>query len=322
MEEASAELNVMAKAIDRLHPGRTTTITVTNGAVIAGPGNARVVTIIALVLGSTVLVLLMVCTNVTTLLLARAASRRHEMAVRLSLGATRSRLLRQLLTESLVLALGAGALALGLAYYLARPVVQMTAGNVPITAVFALDWRVLCYTWGIAVVAGCTAGLTPAFESLRLRLTGGPHMQRGGAQTTTFACADLDRRELAISLALLVCMGLVMRSQDQIFRPDLGYSPNAVLVTPIDLAGSRYSPYAARGFYDQLLPRLQSMPDVRSMALASLPPFRGQQRIGAHTGRDPPRTASLCTMRTVSPIISGSWDSGSCGGACFPLQSP
>ena len=151
-------------------------------------------TLLVLVLGTMLLVLLMVCTNVTTLLLARAAARRHEMAVRLSLGATRSRLLRQLLTESLVLALGAGVLSLGLAYCLPRPITQMLAGITSVTASFALDWRVLGYTWALVLVAGCAAGLTPAFESLRTRHVGGANpLSRSGLQTTTIPARQLDR---------------------------------------------------------------------------------------------------------------------------------
>ena len=229
MVQANAELNVIAAGLDRLHPGRTTTILVTNGALFAEPRNARgAKPLIVLVLGTMFLLLLMVCSNVTTLLLARAAARRHEMAVRVSLGATRSRLLRQLLTESLVLALGAGTLSLVLAYYLPRPIAQMTAGNIRVTASFPLDWRVLGYTWGLAVVAGCTAGLTPAFESLRIRLAGGGNqLSRGGGQSMTFLRGTLIAEQLAISLALLVGMGLMLRSRDHILKPDLGYEPNA-----------------------------------------------------------------------------------------------
>ena len=280
MEQANAELNVIAAGLDRLHPGRTTTILVTNGALFAEPRNARGARpLIVLVSGTMLLLLLMVCTNVTTLLLARAAARRDEMAVRLSLGATRSRLLRQLLTESLVLAFGAGVLSLGLAYYLPRPIAQMLAGNTTsVTASFALDWRVLGYTWALAVVAGCAAGLTPAFESLRTRLAGGANLSsRGGAQTTTFLRGSLIAEQLAISLALLVAMGLVLRSRDHILNPALGYDPNAILVANIDLTSLGYSHYGALAFYDRLLPRLQRLPGVRTVGVSSLPPFQGQR---------------------------------------------
>ena len=289
VEQANAELNVIAAALDRLHPGRTTTILVTNGALFAEPRNARgAKPLIVLVSGTMLLLLLMVCTNVTTLLLARAAARRDEMAVRLSLGATRSRLLRQLLTESLVLAFGAGVLSLGLAYYLPRPIAQMLAGNTTsVTASFALDWRVLGYTWALAVVAGCAAGLTPAFESLRTRLAGGANLSsRGGAQTTTFLRGSLIAEQLAISLALLVAMGLVLRSRDHILNPALGYDPNAILVANIDLTSLGYSHYGALAFYDRLLPRLQRLPGVRTVGVSSLPPFQGQRLSSAHDRRE------------------------------------
>jgi putative ABC transport system permease protein len=279
VEQANAELNVIAASLDQLHPGRTTKILVTNGALIAEPRNARGMRpLIVLVLGAMLFLLLMVCTNVTTLLLARAAARRHEMAVRVSLGATRSRLLRQLLTESMVLAICAGTLSLGLAYYLPRPIANLTADDIQITASFALDWRVLGYTWGLAVVAGCMAGLTPAFESLRTRLAGGANpLVHGGGQSTTFLRGALIAEQLAISLALLVGMGLVLRSRDHMLKPDVGYDPYAILVTNIDLGSLGYSHYGALAFYDRLLPRLQSLPGVRTVALSSLPPFQGQR---------------------------------------------
>jgi len=280
LDQANAELNVIAASLDRLHPGRTTKILVTNGALFAEPRNARgAEPLIVLVLGAMLLLLLMVCSNVTTLLLARAAARQHEMAVRVSLGATRSRLLRQLLTESLVLALGAGALSLVLAYYLPRPIARMLADSNLVTASFPLDWRVLGYTWVLALVAGCTAGLTPAFESLRIRLAGGGNpLSRRGGQTTTFLRGTLIAEQLAISLGLLVGMGLVLRSSDRILKSDLGYDPSAVLVTNIDLARPEYSQYAARALYDRLVPRLESLPSVRAVAVSTLPPFQGMRR--------------------------------------------
>jgi predicted permease len=302
-EQANAELNVIAAALDREHPGRSTKILVTDGALYAEPRNAQGMNpLIVLVLGTMLLLLLMVCSNVTTLLLARAAARRHEMALRASLGATRSRLLRQLLTESLALSIGAGVLSLGLAYYLPRPIAQMLAGNNnSVTASFALDWRVLGYTWGLAMVAGCAAGLTPAFESLRTRLAGGANpLARGGGQTTTFLRGTLIAEQLAISLALLVAMGLVLRSGDHILKPEVGYDPNATLVANIDLASLGYSHYSALAFYDRLLPRLQSLPGVGTVAVTSLPPFQGQRLTEIMT--DVNGRSSISTqMRAASP---------------------
>ena len=292
VDEANAELNVMAKALDRLHPGRTTTILVTNGALIAIPNGGGTTPVMPLVLGGLLLVLAMVCTNVTTLLLARAAARRHEMAVRLSLGASRARVLRQLLTESLVLTLSAGTVSLGLAYYLPRPIAQMLT-EFPIGASFAVDWRVLAYTGGLALVAACAVGVSPAFESLRIPLTGRLlSVARGGTHTTTFVRGMLIAEQLAISLALLVGMGLVLRSQDQLLKPDLPYDPDAVLVANIDLKSLGYSHYNALAFYDRLVPRLQGLPGIRSVAVSSLPPFLGMQRIVLKTDVNGPDSLS------------------------------
>jgi predicted permease len=186
--------------------------------------------------------------------------------------------LRQLLTESLVLALTASTLSLVLAYYLPRPIAQMLT-EFPIGASFAVDWRVLAYTAGLALTAACAVGLSPAFESLRIPLSGRLFSVAGGrAHTTPFLRGMLIADQLAISLALLVGLGLVLRSQDQLLKPRLPYDPAAVLVANIDLRSLEYSHYNALAFYDRLVPRLQSLPGIRTVAVSSLPPFQGQQR--------------------------------------------
>jgi predicted permease len=279
-EEANAEVNVIANALDRLHPGRTTKILVTNGALSAIPGSGRgSPPIMELVLSGMLLVLMMVCTNVTTLLLARVEARRHEMQVRLSLGASRARLLRQLLTESLVLALSAGTLSLIVAYRLPRPIAQLLT-EYPIGASFVVDWRVLTYTAGLSLTAACAIGLSPAFASLRLPVASRLFAKAAdGAHTTTFLRGMLIAEQLAISLALLVGMGLILRSQNQLLKPDLPYDPTTVLVANIDLRSLEYSHYNALAFYDRLVPRLQKLPGIRLVAVSSLPLFQGQQRI-------------------------------------------
>jgi hypothetical protein len=250
------------------------------------------------------LVLLMMCTNVTTLLLARAAARRDEMALRLSLGASRARVLRQLLTESLVLALSAGTLSLVLAYYLPRRIAQMLT-EYPIGASFVVDWRVLSYTVGLSLTAACAIGLSPAFESLRIppagRLVFSGH---GGAHSTTFWRGMLIGEQLAISMALLVGMGFVLRSQDRLLKPDLPYQPHAVLVANVDLRSLEYSHYNTLAFYGRLVPRLQSVSGIRSVAVSSLPPFQGQQRIVLKT--DVNGTGSMSVnVRAVSSNYFG-----------------
>lgn len=170
ISEAGAELAVIARSLDRLHPGRATGLLVTDGAIIHEPDTARTMPLLfALCLCTTVLILLLVCANVTTLLLARAVARRQEMAVRLSLGSSRARLLRQLLTESIALAGCAALGSIALAYYVPQYVAERLA-LFPLLNGFTPDWRVFAFTLGLALLAGCVAGVSPAMETLRFDL--------------------------------------------------------------------------------------------------------------------------------------------------------
>jgi predicted permease len=284
VRDVQHELDGIAASLNQSHPG-TISFLVTNGALISEPGTARrMPLLIALCLGSAALILLMICATVATLMLARAVGRRHEMAVRLSLGASRSRLLRQLLTESVVLSLAAGAISLGLACYLPGRIAQMLT-EWPIAVSLGPDWRVLGYTFGLALVAGCAAGLSPAVESMRLQLTDAlkPQGQGDGRPASTTLRGMLIADQLAISLALLVAMGLVARAQNRLATLDPGYDPNATVALRLDLARFGYTPGAARQFRDRLLPRVSAMPGVTRVALSSPAPFRGQPRVVIRT---------------------------------------
>jgi hypothetical protein len=163
---ASAELNVLARQQDRLEPGRTSTIRLTNGSLIEMPGvRTQAFWIVPLVMGALSLVLLIACANVTMLLLSRAAARRHEIAVRITLGATRGRLLRMLLTEGVLLALAAGPLSALIAYEV--PVVFKS--RIPLMPYypFHFDAATFAYMAVITFLAGGLAVVAPALESLK-----------------------------------------------------------------------------------------------------------------------------------------------------------
>jgi putative ABC transport system permease protein len=301
IRDVQRELDGLAQSLTKLHAAGTMHFLVTNGALISEPGTARRIPIlIAICMGSAALILLMICGTVTTLLLARAAGRRHEMAVRLSLGASRGRLLRQLLTESLVLALTAGVVSLALAYYLPDRIARMLT-SWPMAVSLGPDWRVLGYTLGVSLLAGCVAGLSPALESLRFQLidTLKPQGQGDGRPSNTFLRGLLIADQLAISLALLVAMGLVMRAQGRLSSFEPGYDPNATMALSLDLARFNYTPVAARQFGDRLLPRVAAMPGVKAVSVSHPLPFRGQPCLVIRS--DGPVGNLSAAFRIVSP---------------------
>lgn len=300
--EAQAELDVIESSVDRLHPGQATGMLVTDGAIIHEPNTARTMPLlVVLCLGTGVLILLMVCANVTTLLLARAVSRRHEMAVRLSLGASRSRLRRQLLTETITLAACAGLGSIALTYYAPRYVAQLLS-DFPLLNGFRPDWRVFAFTFILASVAACLAGVSPALETLRFDLVTAlkPAGHGGRAPVSSRLRSTLIANQLSISLTLLVVMGVVFRAQGRLINVTLDYDPNRTIVTDVDLSHSGYTGPSARAFYDRLIPSLQEMPRVHAVALASPPPFRGIPRTSFSLEKVVPRTL-VASVRCVTP---------------------
>ncbi len=300
--EAQVEIDVLTRNLDRRHPGQHTRIRVTDGAIIHEPETARSMPmLVALCLGTTAVILLLVCANVTTLLLARAVARRREMALRLSLGATRGQLVRQLMTETAMLGGGAGIVSILAAWYLPNRVAQMLT-PFPLQETFGPDGRVVALTLGLALLAGGVAGLSPAIETLRVDVadplrSGGPG---GAGRASPRLSGLLITNQLSISLALLIVMAMIGRAQHRMLDARLDYDPATVIVTSIDLGRSGYTGLSARTFYDRLVPALEALPGVRAVAFSSPPPFRGVNHRAVSTAEAAAETR-LVSCRAVSP---------------------
>jgi predicted permease len=224
------------------------------------------------------LVLLIACANVANLLLARAAARRKEIGIRLALGASRARLIRQLLTESLLLSLIGGGLGLLLAYW----ITDLMQGFIPVLQYnvvedfFALDSRALMFTFVISVATGIVFGLAPAWNSSNPDvvpiLKGGSEVVKGRTRRVTLR-SSLVVAQVALSLVVLVCAGLFIKSFRKAQQMDPGFgTKNAVLMTlNPPLVG--YDNDRTRNFYQQITERARSIPGVEAVALTRLMPL-------------------------------------------------
>jgi putative ABC transport system permease protein len=230
--------------------------------------------------GAVVLVLLIAVANVSNLMLARGTVREREMSLRLSLGAGRGRLIRQLFTESVLLAAIGGAAGLALAWSGIKLVRVWNPGNIPLDAV-RLDWTTLGFMAAVSLIAGILFGIVPALESARADLNstikesgrpGGGGLSRGRTRQTLVVS------EVAISLMLLVGAGLLFRSFVNLQQVSGGFSapPRQVLTMAISPGDRKYNEDAvALAFYDEVLRRARSVPGVEIAAVSdSLPPDR------------------------------------------------
>jgi predicted permease len=206
------------------------------------------------------IVLLIVCANVANLLLSRATGRAREIAVRLSMGATRGRLIRQLLTESLLLAGLGGALGVVVGYW-ARMLL-------PFGDKAPLDWRVFGFVAGVSMLTGIVFGLAPALRATRIDLSGA--MKEGGRSvvgTRSRLAKGLVVVQVALSLVLVVGAGLFLRTLDNLKRVDVGFDSTNLLMFSIDAGVARYDGERAAQFFRQAVERLSAVPGVRSAAV-------------------------------------------------------
>jgi putative ABC transport system permease protein len=219
------------------------------------------------------LVLLIACLNVANLLLARGASRQRELAIRSALGAERSRLVRQLLVEAMLLALIASAAGLAIAYGLVQLLTWAAPDGLPRVEEISMDARVLLFTLGSAVLTGLLFGLLPAVQVSRLNLTDTLKLGTqgaGGSASRQRLRSILVVGEVAISVALLIGAGLLVRSLWRLQQVNPGFRQESVVTARIHLPSSRYrGNKAAWGFYERLLERARALPGVQAAATSS-----------------------------------------------------
>ncbi len=211
-------------------------------------------------------VLLLACANVASLLLAKAAAREREIAVRRALGASRGRIVRQLLTESILLASMSGALGVVIGVWITDLLIRLSPGNVPRLGEAQLDWRVLAFTLVLSFATGIVFGIAPAWQASKYRRA----RQRGPLWKGLVVC------EVALTLTLLSGAGLLLRSFVNLRGSPVGFNPDRVLTAGITIPQSRYPKEAQiKAFYGELIRRVQALGGVQSAALATALPFAG-----------------------------------------------
>jgi predicted permease len=224
------------------------------------------------------LVLLIACANVANLLLARASTRRREIAVRLALGASRGRLIRQLLTESFLLALLGGVAGLLATQWTVRLLPQFFPANDANGLDLSVDWRVLVFTLGVSLLTGLLFGLAPALQATRLNLLPALKSEVSvyGQRRRRIALRDvLVIAQLAMSLVLLVSAGLFVRSLRQALTFDPGFATDKLLTASMETRSARLNEQQGQEFYQQALERAGSLPGVQSATLSMIVPLTG-----------------------------------------------
>lgn len=280
-DEAAAELKVLASQQDRLHPGRYSTLTVTNGSAIQDPQDGSNVRLgFSVLVAALLMFVLIVCVNVSALLLSRSAARRHEIGVRIALGAGRMRLIRMLLTETFLLASIAGLASLYLAYHapglLDYWLINRSWESAGREYSLAPDWHVFGYLTLITILAGTMAGLTPALQSLKVNLAEmlrGRQSVVGGTRGARFY-GLLIGVQIALSFFLLYGAVLFVRTAQKAASFEPGFETRQVLSTDLFVQGSAPGQRNWSAFHRTLADRLSALPGVQSVAYSDVGPFR------------------------------------------------
>ncbi|MGA9769124.1 MAG: ABC transporter permease [Blastocatellia bacterium] len=257
-------------------------------------------------LAATGFVLLIACVNVANLLLARANGRQKEIAVRCALGAGRWRLMRQLLTESLMLAGLGGAAALLLAMWGVDILSSVMPDNLSQAKSVFIDARVFAFTLAVSLVTGIVFGIVPALQATKPNMN--EALKEGGRDSSgsrRWVRNLLVVTEVALALVLLIGAGLMIKSFQRLNNVDMGFQPANLLAMQVQLSSSRYGEQNKRtAFFDQLLEQIEALPGVESAAVINGLPvsFQGGGSTFKIEGRaEAQSTTPMCTYRIISP---------------------
>jgi putative ABC transport system permease protein len=302
--QARANMNTVARNLELQYPAQNQGITVRVEPLLNQVvGDIRLA--LWIFLAAISLVLLVACANVTSLLLARSTIRQREMAVRTSLGASRSRLVRQLVTESLLLAGAGGAFGILLAYCGIFLLTVLSPDNLPRIRDVAIDGRVLAYTSVVSVLTGIVFGLAP---SLSVAHAGLGQPLKGQRSTPSAKHSRLRSAlvisEVALSLALLIGAGLMLKSFVQVERVDPGFRAEKVLTVWTILSAAKYAPQQQAAFYQQAWQRIQALPGVKLVGAIDNLPLSGIHGGGPFTIEGQPTTSDVDAPVAYRSVVS------------------
>jgi putative ABC transport system permease protein len=277
LKQAQAEMSTIAARIEQEHPDtneRTDAVLITLHKNLVGDIGST----LFVLLGAVAFVVLIACANVANLLLARAATRYKEISTRMAIGASRRRIIRQLLTESVLLGVIGGSIGLPLAYWGTKALVALSPENVPRSQEVQIDLRVLGFTLLLSLLTGVLFGLAPALQASKLDLN--DSLKEGG-RTSGVGFRGRFRHllvisEVAIALVLLIGAGLMIKSFLRLQNVDPGFRPQKILTMDITLPASKYNDKAKRiGFYQQVLQRLEILNGLESVGAVTALPLTG-----------------------------------------------
>lgn len=275
--QAEALLNQVALQLGKQYPDADEglTVKIVPTGFILPELRGAVVSFTWVLMASVALVLLVTCANLAGLLLARATDRRREIAIRLAIGANRFRLIRQLLTESILLSAIGGVAGLFLAIWIINSLLAFKpAMDFPLAVDIGMDWRVLLFSFGISLTTGTVFGLAPALQTTRPSLLGSlkDNAAQGGASRSRLR-SILVVAQIALSLVVLIAAGLVVRTLQHLQTMNPGFDTKNALMMSFDLGLQGYDETHGQQFYKQLLSRVQSTAGVRSAAITNWVPL-------------------------------------------------
>ena len=324
-EQAQSEMNVIAGRIEQQyndsHAGTTARVVPLQEEIV---GTVR--PILLVLLAAVGFVLLIACANVASLLLTRSLARQKEVAIRSALGASRWRVIRQLLTEAILLSLAGGAIGLVIAYWgvpaLVATLPQNQLDALPFLKSLKIDLRILGFSFGLSLLTGIVFGLVPSLQSSRLDLNevlkeGGRHATAGAGQRLRSAMVV---GEIALAVVLLVGAGLMMKSLLRLLQTNVGFNTDNLLTMRIVLPPSKY-PEAPQVFnyYTQLQERVRNLPGVVGAGTVDILPLNGGNTTRVYVDGEPvpqPGKETEANMRVVNehyfqtlgvPLVAGRW---------------